>query len=500
MNSVWLDSVNRFDNLGSLNEDVEADICIIGAGIFGATCAYYLSKLGYKTIVLEKDDIATKTTAFTTGKITSQHGLFYSYLMKTFGLSFAKNYFDSNEEAINNIVNIIEDEKINCDLELQNNYVYTASASSIPAIEEEISAVQSLGGSCEFTTTTSFPFKIKGAACFKNQAQFNPLKYVHALCQKSIDRGTTFYINTVATNIEKHGELYQTFANNHIITSKYVIVASHYPFMKLPGFYFSKMYQSTSYIIAIDAKKTLPNGMYICSDVPHFSFRTAKFNGKRILLIGGFEHKTGLHISYKDSYGALENEAKSLYPECEVLYKWSTEDCISLDKVPYIGSYSPTLPNVFVGTGFKKWGMTLSNVAANIIVDKIQNVDNKYAEIYCSSRFDAFKNFKEFKNMMVQSANSLIFNKLKPSEEDFEEIPNDSGGIIQINKEKVGIYKDVNGKVFAVKPICTHLGCLLSWNDVDKTWDCPCHGSRYDFSGKNIYNPAFDDLETYDIN
>ena len=500
MDSLWLDSVNKFDNLSSLNEDIEADICIVGAGILGVTSAYYLSKLGYKTVVLEKDNIATKTTAFTTGKITSQHGLFYSYLIKTFGANFAKDYLNSNEKAIENIVNIIEDEKINCDLELQNNYVYTMSASGLPAIEEEISAVQSLGGACEFTTTTSFPFKIKGAVCFKNQAQFNPLKYVHALCQKSIDRGAIFYVNTVANNIEKYGELYQTFANNHIVTSKYVIVASHYPFMKLPGLYFSKMYQSTSYIIAIDPKKTLPSGMYICSEKPYFSFRTAMFNGKRILLIGGFEHKTGQPVFYKDSYGALENEAKRLYPDCEILYKWSTEDCISLDKVPYIGSYSPSLPNVFVGTGFKKWGMSLSNVAANIIVDAIRNVDNKYAGDYSSLRFDVFKNFKEFKNMMVQSANSLIFNKLKPSEKDFERIKNNSGGIIQINKDKVGIYKDSNGKVFAVKPVCTHLGCLLSWNDVDKTWDCPCHGSRYDFTGKNLYNPAFNDLETYDLN
>ena len=260
------------------------------------------------------------------------------------------------------------------------------------------------------------------------------------------------------------------------------------------------MYQSTSYIIAIDPKKTLFNGMYINNSEPIYSFRTAKYKGREILLISGADHKTGQPTSYQDSYGILENEAKKYYPNCEILYKWNTEDCISLDKIPYIGNYSISMPNVFVGTGFKKWGMTSSNVAANIIVDKICNKTNKYEYIYRSSRLKPLKNLDEFKNMMVQSTNSLLFNKLKEPNMYFEQIANNSGSIIEVNNEKVGIYKDAEGNIYAVKPICTHLGCLLSWNDVDKTWDCPCHGSRFNFDGTNIYSPAFKDLETYDLN
>lgn len=499
MNSLWLDSVKNIKNFDILSNDIETDVCIIGAGILGITCAYYLSNLGYKVAIIEKDNVATKTTAFTTAKITSQHGLFYDYLINSYSSGFAKDYLESNEKAIENIKNIIDNEKIKCDFEYQNSYVYTTKKSDLSSIKKEVSAVNSLGFNCDFVTKTGLPFEIEGSICFKNQAQFNPLKYVYGLCNRIISNNGKIYINTIASDIKNEKDDYLVYTNRNIVKAKYVIVATHYPFLNIPGFYFAKMYQSTSYIIAIDPKKTLFNGMYINNSAPIFSFRTAKYNGRSLLLIAGSDHKTGKPTSYKDSYGILEEEAKKYYPNCEILYKWNTEDCIPLDKIPYIGSYSFSMPNVFVGTGFKKWGITSSNVAANIIVDKICNKSNKYEYLYRSSRLKPIKNIDEFKNMMVQSTNSLLLDKLKSPNMSFEKIANNSGSIIEVNNEKVGIYKDNDGNIHAIKPICTHLGCLLSWNDVDKTWDCPCHGSRFNFDGKNLYNPAFKDLETYDL-
>lgn len=259
------------------------------------------------------------------------------------------------------------------------------------------------------------------------------------------------------------------------------------------------MYQSTSYLIAVDTKKTLFKGMHISSNDPTFSFRTALYDNKEILLIGGMDHKTGNPSSYKDTYGKLEEVAKKYYPDSNVLFRWNTRDCISLDKIPYIGSFSSSMPNMFVGTGFKKWGMTLSNVAANIIVDKICDNHNRYEYLFKSTRLKPIKNHDEIKNMVIQSTNSLLLDKLKKPNMSFDEIKNNSGSIIEINNEKIGIYKDKNGKIYAVKPICTHLGCLLSWNDIDKTWDCPCHGSRFNFDGTNLYDPAFKNLSFYDL-
>lgn len=500
MNSLWLDSTKYTYNFNTLSENIKTDVCVIGSGIFGITCAYYLCKLGYNVVIIEKDEtIVAKTTAYTTGKITSQHGLFYNYLINSYGKKIAKDYLDANEESIVNIKNIIDSEKIKCDFEYQNNYVYATEKTDLPSIEKEVKAVNSLGFNCEFVTKTGLPFPVEGAICFKNQAQFNPLKYIYSLCDKIISNNGEIYANTIATNIEKDLDNYIVYANKHKISAKYVIVATHYPFLKISGLYFTKMYQSTSYIIAIDPKKTLFNGMYINNSTPIFSYRTAKYKGKDLLLIAGADHKSGKPSSYENSYGILEKEAKKYYPNCEILYRWNTEDCISLDKIPYIGSYSLSIPNVFVGTGFKKWGMTSSNIAANIIVDKICKKTNKYEYIYRSSRLKPIKNSDEFKNMLVQSTKSLFLDKFRPTNMSFENIANNSGSIIEINNEKIGIYKDSNGNIYAVKPICTHLGCLLSWNDIDKTWDCPCHGSRFNYDGKNLYNPALKDLETYDL-
>lgn len=501
MNSFWIDSIKNEQNFEKLNNDIETDVCIIGAGIFGITCAYYLSNLGYNVTVLEKYKVGQKTTGHSTAKITSQHGFFYDYLITSYGKKFAKYYLDANEEAIKNIKDIIDNEKISCDFEYQNNYVYTTKKSELRAIKKEVSAVESLGfQNCDFVTKAGLPFKIEGAVCFKKQAQFNPSKYILGLCKSIISKNGKIFTNTTVTDVKKENDNYITFTENNIVKSKYVIVASHYPFINFPGFYFTKMYQSTSYVIAVDTKKSLFNGMYVNFTNPIFSYRTAKLNGKNILLVAGGDHKTGQPTSYKDSYGILEDEVKKYYPDCEVISRWNTRDCIPLDKIPYIGRYSNIMPNMFVGTGFKKWGITSSNVAANIIVDSIKGKVNKYAYLFDSTRLKPIKNKDEMKNILVQSTNSLFLDKMKKTNIEFEQIKSNSGSIIEINHQKVGIYKDNENKVYAVKPICTHLGCLLSWNDVDKTWDCPCHGSRFDYTGKNIYDPAFKNLETYNLN
>lgn len=502
MNSLWLDYDKKetITQFSSLSSDINTDVCIIGGGIFGITCGYYLSNLGLNVTILEKDFIGSKTTGHTTAKITSQHGLFYDYLVSSYGKKFAKDYLDANEQAIKNIKEIIDNEKIKCDFEYQNNYVYTTKKSELLAFKKEISALDSIGYSCDLVTKTGLPFEIEGAICFKNQAQFNPLKYLSVLSKSIISNGGKIYNYTVCSSFEKTADnCYLVYTANNTVKCKYVICATHYPFVNFPGMYFLKMYQSTSYIIAVDTKKTLFNGMYINNSNPIFSYRTAKINGKNLLLIGGGDHKTGQPSCYNDTYGLLENETKKYYPNCEVLYRWNTRDCISLDKLPYIGEYSTSMPNVFVGTGFKKWGMTLSNASANIIVDLILRKENKSAYLFKSTRLKPIKNSNEMKNMLVQSTNSLFLDKIKNTNISFDEIKNDSGAIIDINNEKVGIYKSSDGKIYAVKPVCTHLGCLLSWNDVDKTWDCPCHGSRFDYRGVNLYDPAFKNLEIYDI-
>lgn len=499
MESYWLknSNLNKFENV--LDKDIKTDVCIIGAGMLGITCGYYLTKEGYKVTIIERDEVASKVTGHTTAKITSQHGLIYHYLAKNFSVDFARKYYEANEEAINNIEQIVNENNIDCDFERQSTYIYTTKKEELEKLSEEYDSLKMLDINANYKNNIELPIKIEGAIEFLNQAQFNPTKYIESLANKIIKNNGEIYTNTLCQDIKKDGNVYEVFTKYNKIQAKHVIIASQYPSINAPGFYFSKMYQASSYVIGFETQSKLFNGMYINVENPTFSFRTVKDNDRKLVLLGGAGHKTGEDVNYESTYGVLEQYAKTLYPDANILYKWSTRDCITLDKIAYIGQFSKLMPNVYIGTGFNKWGMTTSNIAANIIKDKIMGNENKFEEIFESTRVEPIKNKGEMKNMIVDTTKTIVGDRIKKEYLELDDIKNNDGGIIQIDGEKVGVYKDNQGKVYAVKPVCTHLGCMLKWNNADKTWDCPCHGSRFNYDGKSMYNPAIKDLSKVDI-
>ena len=504
MNSLWLNEKTK-EKFPKLEKDLETQVCIIGAGIFGISTAYYLTQKGYNVTILERDKIANRVTGHTTAKITSQHGLIYHYLLNQYGREFARKYYLANQKSIQEIEKIITQNQIECDFERQNSCVYTINQSELEKIEEELQALKELDIETSKIEKTPLSFEIVSGIEFKNQAQFNPIKYIDGLVKRITDTKGKIFENTLCYDIKRDGDSYICYTENNTVKAKYVVLASHYPFINFPGVYFAKMYQSSSYVIGIDTKSELFDGMYINIQSPIYSFRTAKDADKKILLLGGGDHKTGENTSYQDSYGLLEEKAKQWYQNCEIKYRWSTRDCITLDKIPYIGEFSNTLPNMYVGTGFNKWGMTSSNVAARVITDKIIGEENEYSEVFEATRLNPIVNKDEVKNMVSQTVKSLVVErieepeKVKNDEISLDDLKQETGQIIEWNGEKVGVYKDIEGKMFAVKPVCTHLGCILNWNGADKTWDCPCHGSRFDYTGKNLYNPALKDLEKVEL-
>ena len=336
---------------------------------------------------------------------------------------------------------------------------------------------------------------ILGAVKFPNQAQFHPLSYVYGLCHAITKNGNAIYENTKVYDVKRESDSYITYTKDHTITSRYVVLATHYPIINAPGFYFLKMYQEASYLIAVDPHENLFSGMYINTKAPITSFRTAHMGDKKILLIGGSNHKVGTQDCISESYSNLEKVAKSLYPNSEVLYRWQTQDCISLDKIPYIGEFSSLLPNLYVATGFKKWGMTTSHVAASIITDSISGKENPYQKVFLATRLQPVKNSTEFVNLLKQATTSLVLEKFHIPKETLDSIPKEDAKIVEVNGTKLGIYQDNTGKYYALKPVCTHLGCQLTWNSLEKTWDCPCHGSRFSYTGKSLYDPSIKDIE-----
>lgn len=334
-----------------------------------------------------------------------------------------------------------------------------------------------------------------GGIKFPNQAMFNVRKYLKALVNKILENNGRIYEDTRVISVKKAEDKYIIYTDEGYVKAKHVVIATHYPILNIPGFYFLKMYQEKSYVIGIETKEKLFEGMYINAETPTLSLRTARDGDKEVVLISGMEHKVGAKIDLENAYNNLERMAKELYPDSQILYKWETQDCITLDKIPYIGVYSNLMNNIYVATGYKKWGMTISNIAASILTDKILGKQNKYEELYISTRLKPIKNRWEFGEMLKETANSLMINKFKEPKEELADVGIGEGKIVKINGEKVGVYKDEKGKFYKIKPVCAHLGCELSWNNSEKTWDCPCHGSRFDYKGNQIYGPAIDDVE-----
>ena len=494
MESFWEKERKNYQEFETIKDNINVSVCIIGGGLTGLSTAYYLSKKTTVAVV-EKNRICSGTSGKTTGKITSQHGVFYNYLINSKGKEFAKKYLEANEQAIANIEKIVNETQVNCDFEQEDAYVFTKQETLVYKLKNEQTSIDKIEKSkSEFTKQIPLPVKIAGAIKFKGQAQIHPIKYGYALAKSILNNNGQIFENSKVTDIKRKDGKYIIYANNNKITADYVILATRYPIVNVPGYHFLKMYQSTSYAIVADTKKELFDGMYINLEVPNISFRTVKDGNKKLLLSIGFDYKTGTD-ELRNGYQRLETAIRKMYPDAEVLYKWSAQDCISLDKIPYIGEISIMQPNMYIATGYNKWGITSSNIAANIITDTILGNKNKYKEIFKSTRFEPIKNKKEVNNMLKEVGKSLIASRFKIPQKELSDVKIGEGKIIKINNKKVGVYKSQTGAIYKVNPYCMHLGCELYFNNIDKTWECPCHGSKFTYDGKLIEVPSNKDLK-----
>ena len=432
MKSVWSESC-KFRKRDALNKDIKTDVLVIGAGIAGVLTAYMLKQKGREVVVIDAAEIASGNTKNTTAKITSQHDLIYSKLIAEFGEEKARQYAKANELAIKKYKEIIEDKRIECDFEEKPAYVY--SLNEIDVLKEEVEAAKNLGIDAEFVDEANLPFKINGAVKFNNQAQFNPLKFL-----KGISNELIIYENTRALEIKEN--LVVTSGGN--ITANNIVVATHYPIMNAPGYYFMKMHQERSYVLALENTSEI-DGMYIDINKEGYSFRT--YNN--LLLLGGISHRTGENEE-GGSYDKLRKVAKELYTKAKEKYYWSAQDCMTIDGIPYIGRYSSETPNIYVATGFNKWGMTSSMVSAMIISDMILEKENDFSEIFSPRRFDLSLSINNIANDLIETAKNFIAQKVYIPSSEIEHIKNGHGGIIEYNGEKVGVYKNKEGKEFFV--------------------------------------------------
>lgn len=433
MQSVWFENINK-PEFDSLDGNCETDVLIIGGGLAGILCAYMLEQKGVDYLLIEADRICNGVTADTTAKVTAQHGLIYDKIISKYGLEYAREYYNLNSNAVNIYRELCK--KYDCNFETNSAYIYSLEENE--DIENEIEAYRAIGIPFDTVTQTPLPLDIYKAIRLDNQGQINPLELLFKISENLNIREKTKLINLDDTSAE---------TDCGRIKYKRAVFTTHFPILNKHGLFSLKMYQDRSYVIALENAQDV-DGMYIDASGKGLSFR----NYRNLLLLGGGSHRTG---KKGGSYTELLQFTKTHYPEATVKTQYATQDCMTLDAMPYIGQYSKNTPNLFVATGFNKWGFTSAMVAAELLCDMLTN-----------------ENFTDESDQIFSPSRSIFHSQLA-----------------------VNIFESFIGLILPTVPRCPHLGCALKYNKAEHSWDCPCHGSRFTEDGKLINNPATDDKQ-----
>ena len=495
--SLWVDSSPK-TSFEPLSDDLEVDVAILGAGIVGITAASLLKKAGRSVAVVEMDKILHGTTGYTTGKITSGHSLKYHKLSSKHGGDVARGYAEANEAALTHISSVVSDEGIDCDLERRPNFVYCLAEDDVPAVQEEVKAATEAGLDASFVTETGLPFSVAGAVKLEDQAQFHPLKYLVHLAKQIPGDGSFIFESTRATGVDED-ETSVVSTDRGALRARDVIVATNYPFLDR-GFFFPRVHPKRSYCIAgpIDPTRD-PQGMYISTE-PSYSVRTAPQGAETLLIVGGGGHNVGQEYDTEERYSELERWAAERFGMTEVRYRWSSQDGATVDELPYIGTLRRGSEHVYVATGFGKWGMTNGTVAAMLISDLILKRTNPWSEVFDPHRLTVAASAQKFATENLKVATHFLKDRVKhPQEQAFEQLGNGEASVERVGLHQLAGYRDDEGELHAVSAVCTHLGCIVAWNPAEKSWDCPCHGSRFDHQGKVLQGPAVKDLEPREL-
>ena len=431
INSLWADTA-KLPSFPRLEQDLKTDILIIGGGMAGLLCACALNRACADYALIEADSICSGVTRNTTAKITSQHGLIYDKLIREYDEETARLYYEANQAAISHFRKLAADYP--CRMETKSAFVYTTGDSE--KLEKELRALERIGAKARYWVSLPLPFDVTGAIEFEDQAQFHPL-----LLAAGIAPGLKIYEHTPARGFEGN----TVYTDKVRIEAKKILIATHFPIINKHGGYFLKMFQDRSCVLALENAPD-PAGMFIDAEGCGPSIRSSG----ELLLFGGGAHRTG---KKGGGYAELEALAQSCYPRAGIKMRWAAQDCMSLDGIPYIGRYGKNTPGLYVATGFNKWGMSSSMVSAMILGDLLLERENPYAKVFSPQR-------SSMHPQLFLNALHATVNLLTPT-----------------------------------RPRCPHMGCALKWNEEEKSWDCPCHGSRFTAEGELLDGPATGNLK-----
>lgn len=494
--SLWLKD-GIASNLPILKEDIECDVCIVGAGITGVTTAYQLNKMGLKVALIDKSEPVHLTSGNTTAKFTFQHSLIYHDLLEKHGAENTKLYYEAQVEALNFVRSIVNEHDISCDFKETSAIVYAEQKEDIDEILKEQSAYEKLNIPYELIREVPLVNKGYGGLQVANQFELNPVKYVDFLISYLQNQGVSIFKNTEAHEVVKDGaQTHILTANKKVITCNNLVIATGYPFYEGKGFFFTRLKALRSYLLAFQIEDSLAENLMMISNAKNaHSLRFSKTDGINYLLVGGGGHPVGQTGSEMEKYQQLIDFAANNFAVEKPVFRWSAQDYRSVDQIPYIGQLSSNSDNIYVATGFNKWGMASGSFAALLITDLITDTPSKFTELFEPARGEIRKNIGSFAKTNLTVAEEFIKGKVLPAEMKLENLQNDQGAIIKSQGKKLAAYRDKAGELFVSDSTCTHLGCELAYNDGERTFDCPCHGSRFNYDGKVIEGPADTDLK-----
>lgn len=494
--SLWLKD-GLSSTLPILEEDIDCDVCIVGAGITGITTAYKLNEAGLKVVLIDKAEPINLTSGNTTSKFTFQHSLIYKDLLEKHGAENTRLYYEAQVEALNFVRSLIVEHDIPCDFRETSAIVYATNKEDFEEIKKEQSAYEELNIPYELIDDIPLVKEGYGGLQVANQFELNPVKYLDFLMSYLLDQGVSIFKNTEAKEVVKDDtQTHILTSNKKVISCKDLVIATGYPFYEDKGLFFTRLEALRSYLLAFPTTDSLDENIMMISNEKHaHSMRFSKTDGTNYLLVGGGGHKVGQADSEMESYRQLINFAKNNFDLDEPAFRWSAQDYRSLDKIPYIGNLTSENENIYVATGFNKWGMASGSLASLLITDLITDTPSKFKEFFEPARGEVKKNIGRFAKANLNVAEEFIKGKVLPVEPELDDLKNDQGAIIKRKGKRLAAYRDKAGKLFASDSTCTHMGCELEYNDGERSFDCPCHGSRFNYDGRVIEGPAHTDLK-----
>jgi glycine/D-amino acid oxidase-like deaminating enzyme/nitrite reductase/ring-hydroxylating ferredoxin subunit len=496
--SYWIASTEA-PRFPPLEAEVSVDVAVVGAGITGIMTATLLKRAGKTVALVESKRILHGATGYTTAKLTAGHNVVYSHLERHFGAEGARLYAAANQTAVETVARMAADERIECDLERTRNYVYSESPDEVETLRSEADAARRAGLPASFTRETELPFAVAGAVALEEQAQFHPRKFLLPLARALPGDGSHVFELTRVRDV-REGDPCVVDTARGPIRARSVVLATHLPILDR-GFFFAKTHPKRSHVVAarVAADRAVA-GMYISTETPTHSVRSAPDGDGRLLLIGGEGHKTGQEPRTDARGERLAAWARERFGVEDIAYRWATQDFYSVDRVPYVGRLRRRSSGILVATGFGGWGMSNGVASALVLADLLLGRPNSWATLYDAKRLKPVTSAVDFAKENANVAKRWLGDRARAAaaDESLDALAPGEGRVVRLNGQLVGVRRDASGALHAVSAVCTHLGCVVSWNPAEESWDCPCHGSRFAADGTAIQGPAVDDLAAQD--